>query len=147
MRFVGPDKSTYLCIAASLNVAADRLAGKTVISASNYYPARDGNLSLGGLSQTEALARALPKSTVTKAFNMMPARRMHERVSGKPVRGLVIFYAGDDAQAKQLTSKLIIGAQFAPVDVGSLADGAAFQTDGPLYGAQVMPDEARALLR
>lgn len=135
-----------LPFAASLKLPTSRLAGKTVISASNYYPGRDGKISLDGLSETEALACALRQSTLTKAFNMMPAQRMQERVSGNPERELVIFFAGDDPSAKQATSTLIADAKFIPLDVGGLADGAAFQTGGPLYGAQVSLNEARALL-
>ena len=135
-----------LPFATSLKLPADRLAGKTVISASDYYPVRDGRISFDGVSETEALARVLSKSAVTKAFSMMPAQRMRERLSGRPGRELVIFYAGDDGEAKEITSKLIIDALFVPMDVGGLSDSERFQTSGPLYGAQVTSDEARAML-
>ena len=43
---------------------ADRLAGKIVVDATNYYPQRDGEMDLGGLGSRELLARHLPNSEV-----------------------------------------------------------------------------------
>jgi predicted dinucleotide-binding enzyme len=60
----------------------EALSGRIVVSASNHYPGRDGALDLGGLAQTEALARHLSGSRVVKAFNTI----YHERLAneGRP---------------------------------------------------------------
>ena len=45
------------------------LDGEVLISASNYYPRRDGDIDLGGLTQSEYLHSLLPKTHIAKAFN------------------------------------------------------------------------------
>lgn len=125
---------------------ADRLRGKVVLSASNYYPERDGNIDLGGLTQSEWVARHVPGATLVKAFNMMQARVMQALADGDGRPGLAIYFAGDDPEARRVAAGLISDARFTPVEVGSLQDGALFQTDGPLYNTQFTPDEAREAL-
>ncbi len=49
------------------------LKGRVLISASNYYPQRDGTIELGDDAQTEHLARSLPGVSVVKAFNTITA--------------------------------------------------------------------------
>jgi predicted dinucleotide-binding enzyme len=45
-----------------------------------------------------------------------------------------LFLAGDDDEAKEVVARLIEEAGFAPVDTGSLADGARRQQPGaPIY--------------
>jgi predicted dinucleotide-binding enzyme len=50
---------------------ADRLAGKIVVDATNYYPGRDGQIDFGGLTSSELVARHLPDARLVKAFNTM----------------------------------------------------------------------------
>ena len=124
----------------------DRLRGKAVLSAANYYPHRDGQIDLGGLTQSEWVARQLPGARLVKAFNMMQARVMEALADGGNREGLAIFLAGDDADANRLAASLIREAGFTPIEVGPLRSGALFQTDGPLYNTQFTPEEARAAL-
>ena len=130
-----------LPFAASLELPADALRGKHLISASNYYPQRDGQIDLGDLSQTELLASLLPGTRVTKAFNMMFAEEMRKRADGEPVHPLAIFFAGDDPTAKETTAQLISEARFDPVDAGALERGALFESGAALY-AQKLPRDA-----
>ncbi|GAB3589416.1 NAD(P)-binding domain-containing protein [Angustibacter peucedani] len=131
-----------LPFAASLQLPPAAVAGKLVVSASNYYPQRDGDLDLQGASQTEAVAAALPGAVVVKAFNAMYAAQMELRADGREVDPLTIFVAGDDPVAKGAAADLVRAAAFEPLDVGPLATGRLFQTDGPLYGAMLAPAEA-----
>ena len=132
--------------AAVLELSAAELAGKVLISASNYYPGRDGKIDLEGLSQTEAVARRLPETRVVKAFNALYFKELEARLSGGGTPDAVMIMAGDDAEAKRVVAGLIQDAKFEPVDAGSLAAGRLFQTDGPLYGKTLKADDARALL-
>lgn len=131
---------------ASIELDAEALAGKHLISASNYYPGRDGEIDLAALSQSEFLARRLPHTRVTKAFNMMFAQEMERRANGEDVEPLAIFYAGDDAAAKEQAARLIEDARFCPIDAGALANGTWFETEAALYARRLSPAEASARL-
>ena len=129
---------------------AEALAGKVVVDASNYYPQRDGQVDLGGLTSSEIVARHLgPDARLVKAFNTMyyetlgaegrPEARMEER--------LVLFVAGDDEEAKATVSRLIGQIGFAPLDTGSLREGGGKQQPGSVvYNEPMTPARAREAL-
>lgn len=128
---------------------AAALAGKIVVTASNYYPQRDGELDLGGRSQSELVAAHLKGARVVKAFNTIYFE--HLRTQGDPSRPLparrAIFIAGDDAEAKRVVSNLIEEIGFAPVDTGTLRDGGRRQEPGTaVYNKVLTAAEAEALL-
>jgi len=127
---------------------ADRLAGKIVIDASNYYPGRDGEIDLGGLTSTEVLARHLPGSRVVKAFNTMyyVTLASEGRKDAPLADRLVLFVAGDDGEAKSIVSGLIEELGFAPVDTGPLKSSARQEPDAPVYNNPMSPEKARGML-
>ena len=127
---------------------ADRLAGKIVVDASNYYPGRDGDIDLEGLTSTGLLARHLADSRVVKAFNTMFYKMLaSEGRTDAPVEDrLVLFVAGDDAEAKSIVSDLIEQIGFAPVDTGSLNDSGKQEPGAPVYNTPMTPDPAREML-
>lgn len=129
--------------AAVMQLSPEAYAGKTLISASNYYPERDGDIELDGRSQSEALAARLPETTVIKAFNMMFATEMEARANGETDERLAIFHAGDDVAAMDVAGLLISAAKFVPVDGGSLAEGRRFESGAPLYAQRMSEAEAR----
>ncbi len=122
----------------------DLLAGKTVVDAMNYYPGRDGEMNLDGLGSSELLARHLPDARIVKAFNTMYYETLgaEGRPDAPPAERLVLFVAGDDAEAKAVVSGLIEEIGFTPVDVGTLEDGRKQQPGSPIYNAPM--NEARA---
>jgi predicted dinucleotide-binding enzyme len=126
---------------------AARLAGKVVIDATNYYPARDGQLDLGGPS-SQFIARHLPGARVVKAFNTMYFQTLGS--AGRPDtpldERLAIFLAGDDAEAKATVARLIEAIGFAPVDTGSLAASERQQPGAAIYNKPMTAREARAAL-
>ena len=123
----------------------DLLAGKTVVDATNYYPGRDGEMNLDGLGSSELLARHLPDARIVKAFNTMYYETLgaEGRPGVPPVECLVLFVAGDDAEAKAVVSGLIEEIGFAPVDVGTLEDGRKQQPGSPIYNAPMNEAQAR----
>jgi 8-hydroxy-5-deazaflavin:NADPH oxidoreductase len=127
---------------------AERLAGKIVIDASNYYPQRDGEIELDGLTSTEAVARHLPDSRVVKAFNTIYYERLaNEGRPGFPVEERqVVFVAGDDEEAKGIVSRLIEEIGFAPVDTGSLKDSYRQEPGSPIYNNPMTPERACEML-
>jgi predicted dinucleotide-binding enzyme len=126
-----------------------QLAGKIVIDAMNYYSQRDGQLDFSGHTSSEFVARYLSGSRLVKAFNTMWFKTLAE--DGKPAapleERLVLFLAGDDAEAKQAVSRLIEQIGFAPVDTGSLAVGGKHQQPGSaVYNRPLRPAQAREIL-
>jgi 8-hydroxy-5-deazaflavin:NADPH oxidoreductase len=110
----------------------DRLAGKVVVDAMNYYEQRDGRIDFGELTSSEVVARHLPNSRLVKAFNTMyyQTLRTEGRPSAPTEERLVLFVAGDDGEAKAVVSRLIEEIGFTPVDTGSLRDGGRKQEPG-----------------
>jgi 8-hydroxy-5-deazaflavin:NADPH oxidoreductase len=124
---------------------ADELSGKVLISASNYYPARDGEMDLGDLTSSEVLAQHLPGARIVKAFNTMYYERLRDegRLDLPAGERLAIFIAGDDAGAKGVVARLIEDIGFTPIDTGSLRDGGRMQKPGsPIYNVPLTGDEA-----
>jgi hypothetical protein len=85
---------------------------------------------------------------VLKAFNAIYSG--HLRDLGRPdapaADRRAIPVAGDDAQAKAVLTDLIDQIGFTAVDTGTLADSWRQEPDTPVYGAEVGPDQATALL-
>lgn len=126
-----------------------QLSGKIVIDAMNYYPDRDGQLDFQGHTSSEFVAQHLPGARVVKAFNTMYFKPLGEQ--GKPgaplEERLVLFLAGDDAEAKQIVSRLIEQIGFTPVDTGTLAMGGRRQQPGTaIYNRLMRPAEASEAL-
>jgi hypothetical protein len=124
------------------------LGEKILISASNYYPGRDGAIDLRGRAQTELIAQHLPLTTVVKAFNTIWYKHLATQGDTSLPLGQrrVIFLAGDDEEAKVLVSGLIEEIGFGPLDTGSLAHSKIQEPGTPIYNVDMTLDEARALL-
>ena len=128
---------------------ASELSGKIVIDAMNYFPRRDGEMDMGGLTDTELVARHLARSRVVKAFNTIGAQLLAD--GGRPSTPLeereVIFVAGDDSGAKDLVSGLIEELGFAPVDAGSLRQGCPkMQLGTAVFSRPMTPARANEVL-
>ena len=123
----------------------DLLAGKTVVDAMNYYPGRDGEMNLDGLGSSELLARHLPDARIVKAINTMYYETLgtEGRPDAPPAERLVLFVAGDDAEAKAVVTGLIEEIGFTPVDVGTLEDGRKQQPGSPIYNVPMNEAQAR----
>ena len=126
------------------------LAGKVVVDTANYYPQRDGEIDLGGLTSSEEIARYLgPDVRLVKALNTTYYETLASE--GNPEASLeerlVLFVAGDDEEAKAVVSRLIEEIGFAPVDTGSLGEGGSKQQPGSaVYNEPMMPSRAREAL-
>ena len=127
---------------------AEKLAGKVFITASNYYPARDGKVEHGGLSSSELIQQHLPGARVVKAFNTIYFVRLGE--NGRPGAPIeereAIFASGDDEGAKGVVSGLIEEIGFAPVDTGTLAESRRQEPGSPIYNVAMNPAQAREML-
>ncbi|WP_425147925.1 NADPH-dependent F420 reductase [Deinococcus sp.] len=132
-----------------MELPAVQVESKIVIDTANYYPQRDGQIELGGLSQSAFIARHLPRARVVKAFNTIQSAHLESQ--GDTSRPLddrrAIFIAGDDQEAKDVVTGLIEQIGFAAVDTGSLADSKVQEPGTPIYGPDLSARQAREALK
>ena len=97
---------------------------------------------LGDGTSSERVASLAPGAHVVKAFNTLFARFIAAETRREAGRSL-LFYAGDDAGAKERFAAFANGLGFAPVDVGGLHSGGAFMAagGGPLSGLHALKVE------
>jgi len=127
---------------------ADRLGGKILVDASNYYPGRNGEIDLGGLTSTGAVAGHLDGARVVKAFNTTYHQTLasEERPDAPLEERLVLFVAGDDEEAKGVISRLIEEIGFTSVDTGSLEESRGQEPGATSYNNPLTRERARELL-
>ncbi|MDU4127965.1 NADPH-dependent F420 reductase [Pantoea sp.] len=116
---------------------AAELQGKTVLDAVNYYPERDGEIEellTGRISTSERLARLLPNSRITKAFNAIRMTDLETQgVPAGDAHRRAIPLAGDDREGKAIAIALYEAFGFDAVDAGALAEGWRFERATPAY--------------
>ena len=106
--------------------ALPSLAGRIVIDPMNAFLPGFKPADLQGKTSSEVVAELVPGAKVVKAFNTLPeAMLLADPHEGGGHR--VMFYSGDDAEAKKVVGELIVKMGFAGVDVGDLATGAKLQ--------------------
>ncbi|AZI44648.1 NADP oxidoreductase (plasmid) [Deinococcus psychrotolerans] len=130
------------------DLPAVQMEGKIVIDTANYYPERDGQIDLGGLSESAFMARHLSGARVVKAFNAIQASHLETLGdTSKPLgERRAIPIASDDAEAKAVVSTLIEEIGFAAVDNGNLERSKNQQPGTPIYGAEVNAQQAQDIL-
>ena len=108
-------------IARTLEPFAEALRGKVVVDVTNPITPDRRDLAIGHTtSGAEAIAKKFPAAKVLKAFNATFAEvyaSQQPRIDG---RAITIFYAGDDAAAKEKIRQLIADFGFDPLDAGPL---------------------------
>lgn len=119
-------------------IPAEPLAGRIVIDANNYHPARDGTvpqLDEGVATAAELLQQHLVRSTVVKGFNNIYYAHLQAlgRPSGSSDR-TVLPIAADDPDAKAAVTAFIDAIGYDIVDAGALSESRRFQPGTPAYG-------------
>ena len=128
--------------------APELVAGKIVVDAMNPYSAEGEVMDLGNRTSSEAVARRLPGARLVKAFNTMYYHTLATEARAPGPERLVLFVAGDDAEAKATVSQLIQQIGFTPVDTGSLVEGGCKQQPGsPIYNRPMNERQAREVMR
>ncbi len=125
------------------------LEGKVLVTASNYIPRRDGELDLGGLTQSEYLHRLVPKTPIAKVFNTIYWE--HLLAEGSTSKALaerrVLPFAASDAQAESVGRQLIEELGFGPLFLGDLAGVRGLSEPGdPLYNKQLTLAQAQSMI-
>jgi len=105
----------------AIGKARSSWVGKLVIDATNAHgtPLEE----FGGLTSSAIVGRAFPGANFAKAFNHLPAAKL---AADPTVEGgrRVIFIASDDPAAAASSELLIEALGYAPVFLGTLAEGA-----------------------
>ncbi|MET8877806.1 NAD(P)-binding domain-containing protein [Nocardia sp. NPDC004604] len=116
-------------------------SGKIVVDATNQFATANpwqGRYDVGDLTGSEWVAERLAGARIVKAFNTVFAAFVAadpQHAEGRQV----IFYAGDDADAKADVAGLLDEFGFAALDLGGLrAGGQLMQLGGPLNGRHLL---------
>lgn len=126
------------------------MEGKVVLDLLNYFPQRDGNISSlqhEEITTSELLAEHLPKSHLVKAFNSITVEDL--RRDARPyndVERRAIPIAGDNFEAKRITTLFIYEIGFEVVDAGSLAEGWRFERFRPVYCVSLSKEIMKEIL-
>ncbi len=126
-----------------IDLPTAELAGKTLISASNYFPFRDGTIEMNALTQTEWLSNQFPATYLVKAFSMIGSAVIESHANGNFEERYAMLLAGERDEDRKLVSTLIEEAGFDPVDFGGLPNSWMFESlGGPLFDARLSKTEA-----
>jgi predicted dinucleotide-binding enzyme len=120
--------------AVSALQAAGSLKGKVVVDITNPLTADYMGLTIGySTSAAEEIQKAVPEAKVVKAFNTVFAQVLGEgpKLAGQTVP---VYFAGDDAAAKDAVKALIQSTGFAAVDAGGLKNARYLE---PLAGLNI----------
>jgi predicted dinucleotide-binding enzyme len=119
-----------------------------VIDTNNYYPWRDDRIEAmdNGLPDSVWVAQHVQRPVV-KAFNSIQSNSLanYSRAPGAADR-IALPISGDDAEALEVTAKLVDAIGLDPVIVGDLASSWRQQPGSPVYCTDLSAEELRALL-
>lgn len=115
--------------------ALGSLEGRIVVDITNPLTNDYMGLTLGfETSAAEEIARALPGARVVKAFNTVLAQVLADGPVFTDDQAVPVFYAGDDAQAKETVRALAQSLGFQAIDAGGLKNARYLE---PLAGLNV----------
>jgi hypothetical protein len=118
--------------------------GRILVDTANQAtgPAPADRVDLGTETGSEFVARHAPGARVVKAFNTLYARYIVPDPRHAEGRQL-LFYAGDDADAKQAFREVADSIGFAPADAGTLRDGGRLMQvgGGPLSALHALKQD------
>ena len=128
---------------------AGSLDGKIVIDTTNQF-GPNGVIELpGGISAAEYNTRRMPGASLVKAYNTLTAGFQAEAAGRTGLDRVVMFYAGEDASAKQVVAQLIEDSGFTAVDLGgweTVKYMEAPRRPGAVYGEEYHLPDARAFV-
>jgi predicted dinucleotide-binding enzyme len=128
---------------------AGSLEGKIVIDTTNQFGPQGVVAELpGGISAAEYNQRRLPGARLVKAYNTLTSGFQASSAGRSGPDRVVLFYAGQDPQAKSTVAALIVDSGFTPVDMGwaTVRYMEAPRRPGAVYGEEFHLEEAQAFV-
>jgi len=111
----------YDDVSEVLRSVGGALNSKIIVDVTNPVTQDRQELKIGHTtSGAEEIARQFPSALVVKAFNSTFAEIYEARLTKIAGQAITIFYAGDDASAKEKVKRLILRLGFDAVDTGPL---------------------------
>lgn len=130
-------------------VAPDRLAGRVVVDAMNYWAPTDGVMPdfEGTATSSEIVQRHLREARLVRTLNHIGYHDLEDQAqpAGHAER-LGVALAGDDADAKAAVAKFIDALGYDPVDAGGLAAAKKFDSGTPVFGGRLKRAELEQVL-
>lgn len=125
---------------------------KVIIDTCNPYPGRDGDIASKvidnpNMRQSAYTTSHFPSSKIVKALNTIYFVHLRDYAFREGKDKVAIPIAGDDTDAKQKVSQLLMDIGFDPVDVGKLADSQVMEVDQLLYNKPMSAQEMRNKLK
>lgn len=122
-------------------IPKEKLAGKLVIDAMNYWWEVDGErpeFTSDTITTSEIVQRYLSKSRVVKAISHIGYHELFDenRPVGDPDRKAIAI-AGDTKEDIAIVSKIVNDIGFDPVAIGALSNGRVMQPGNALFGQHV----------
>jgi 8-hydroxy-5-deazaflavin:NADPH oxidoreductase len=119
--------------------------GRILVDTTNILDIVDGTVvpvDVGDQSSSVIVAAHAPGARVVKAFNTLYAKYIEPDPRHEAGRQ-VIFYAGDDVDAKATLASILDEFGFAPVDIGPLREGGLLMqvNGGPLSGLHLLKQD------
>lgn len=132
------------------NIPKEKLAGKVVIDAMNYWWEVDGprdDILSPEQSTSEAVQEFLSESSVVKAFSHMGYHDLHDEARSVGDQGRkAIAVAGDDEKNVAMVATLVNDLGFDPLPIGDLSQGVKLEPGNPAFGANADKQELSRLL-
>ncbi|MFB2898271.1 NADPH-dependent F420 reductase [Aerosakkonemataceae cyanobacterium BLCC-F50] len=114
--------STIRAVPSSFITSTSSLVGKIIIDLNNRDFPREYKPEEFLHSLAEATQKDVPSARVIKALNNHAMEVFNSDAAALKKAGVQSFIAGDDEQAKQITSQLLNDLGLKPVDFGSLSN-------------------------
>ncbi len=137
----------WRAIDEALSQAGD-LERKVVIDTTNQFGPQGLEQLPDGLSAAAFNQQRMPGARLVKAYNTLTAA-FQAAAAARPVgERAAMFYAGEDAAAKQTVAQLIEDSGFEPVDIGGWTEVWIMEPprrEGAVYGEEYRPAQAREI--
>jgi len=137
--------ATYWSVVPKVLDALPNWNGHILVDTTNILEFVDGipvPVDVGDQTGSEIVAAHAPGAHVVKAFNTLYAKYIEADPRHEAGRQ-VVFYAGDDVDAKATIGAILDEFGFAPVDIGPLREGGQLMqvNGGPLSGLHLLKQD------
>ena len=128
--------------------AAGPLDGKVLIDTTNQFTSSGMEDLPDRLSAAEYNERRSGGARLVKSYNTMTAGFQAEAAGRTDEEWAVMFYAGEDEEARHICAEIIRDSGFEPVEVGGWGEVwimEAPRREGSVYGEEYRPADAREI--